>query len=471
MNAPVARPIAGKPDLLLGNFELSSLGYGAQEFFLTGSATSYVPTAEFGPDGQWPVAPSGAADYVTRMVVLKPADARFSGTVVVEWLNVTGGMDAPAEWFMAHREIVRAGHAYVGVSAQRVGVEGGPSRGTDLSLKTVNPKRYGELLHPGDQFSFDIFSQAGRLLRNASANGLLGDLLPRHLLAVGESQSAMFLVTYVNAIDPMARVYDGFLVHSRFASAGPLDGSSMFGAPAAGWPAAPKIRSDLRVPLITVITETDLLGGARPGYHLARQPDADRLRTWEISGAAHADNYIMQVSMIDTGVASLEDLVAAYAPTRKLMGAELPEPINFAPQHHYVVQAAVAALQKWVASGEPAPGGPGIELDHAVPPGIVPDERGLAQGGIRTPWIDVPIARTSGLGSNDGGLASLFGSGQPFDANLLGKLYPRGLTDYLARFEASLDTTIASGFVLAADRQEILALAAALFAAAPPAAR
>jgi hypothetical protein len=36
-----------------------------------------------------------------------------------------------------------------------------------------------------------------------------------HLIAMGESQSAFRLLTYVNAVHPAARVYDGFLIHSR----------------------------------------------------------------------------------------------------------------------------------------------------------------------------------------------------------------------------------------------------------------
>ena len=50
---------------------------------------------------------------------------KFNGTVLVEWLNVSGGIDTPAVWMMAHREIARAGYAYVAVSAQKVGVDGG----------------------------------------------------------------------------------------------------------------------------------------------------------------------------------------------------------------------------------------------------------------------------------------------------------------------------------------------------------
>jgi hypothetical protein len=273
----------------------------------------------------------------------------------------------------------------------------------------------------------------------------------------------MFLTTYLNAVDPIAQVYDGFLVHSRFAGAAPLDGSSIFETARAAMPAAPKFRTDVRVPLMNVIAETDLIGGPRLGYYMARQPDNARLRTWEIAGTAHADNYTIQVSRIDTGLASLADIVAAYAPTKKLMGTELPTYINFAPQHHYVVQAALAALLAWVRSGEPAPYAPRLELTHANSPQLVLDANGIAVGGVRTPWVDVPIARTSGAGNDQSAMASLFGSGEPFDAATLHRLYPGGGAEYLARFASALDTAIAQGFILRADRQEILELAAATY--------
>ena len=127
-----------------------------------------APTGELGPDGQWRVTPSGAADFTTRVVALTPADrSQFNGTVLVEWLNVSGGIDAPAVWMMAHREIVRAGYAYVAVSAQKVGVDGGASLlGIDMSLKSQDPTRYASLNHPGDAFAFDIFSQVGGLIRS-----------------------------------------------------------------------------------------------------------------------------------------------------------------------------------------------------------------------------------------------------------------------------------------------------------------
>ncbi len=161
----------------------------------------------------------------------------------------------------------------------------------------------------------------------------------------------MFLTTYVNAVDPLVAVYEGFLIHSRFGPAAALDGQSIFAPPAESAPQAVRFRTDLRVPLFTVLTETDVIGGVRPGYHLARQPDTELLRAWEIPGTAHADNYTIRVSHIDNGLRPLEELVAAYTPTDSLMGQRLSHFINFAPQHHYVLQAAIAALDSWIRTG------------------------------------------------------------------------------------------------------------------------
>jgi hypothetical protein len=459
-------PVPGKPLLLLGAFDIDSVGYVADEFLISGAAASYAPTGELGLDGRWDVTPSGTADYTTRIVVLTPADrAQFNGTVLVEWLNVSGGIDAPAVWMMAHREVLRAGYAYVAVSAQKVGVDGGANLlGIDMSLKSQDPTRYASLNHPGDAFAFDIFSQIGGLVRNVG-EGILGELRPQHVLAIGESQSAMFLTTYINAVDPLAQVYDGFLVHSRFGPAAPLDGSSMITEleSSGGSQEAVRFRPGLRVPLITIITETDLFGRVPPGYYFARQPDNECLRVWEISGAAHADNYTIQVAPIDSGSAPLDDIVAAYAPTNMLMGEQLGHYINFGPQHHYVAQAALAALTKWIQTGEPAPAAPPImvrETDHPEP---VLDANGLGEGGIRTPWVDVPIARTSGVIAEESIMSAIFGSGEPFDAATLHGLYPGGAREYLERFAASLDTAIQSGFILPADRAEILQLAGATF--------
>jgi hypothetical protein len=467
---PTVAAVPGLPMLQLSGFDLAPLGFTTEEFFIAGTASSYKLSGLPTPDGRWNAMPAESAPYATRIVVVRPTDPRkFNGTAVVEWLNVSGGGDGAADWIAVHREVLRGGYAYVCVSAQKVGVEGGPSLlAAGTPLKKADPERYGRLSHPGDAFSYDIFSQAGWILRRADAK-VLGPLQPQRLIAIGESQSAAFLTAYVNAVDPIAKVYDGFLIHSRFGNAASLENASM--VPTSDQPRVVKFRPDLRAPVITVITETDLLVEGRiPGYYAARQPDTEKLRVWEVAGTAHADAYMFTVSSMDSGSAPLEKIAAAYEPTNKITGRpsqmeiELAKPANNAPQHHYVAAAALWNLDRWIKTGqapskaEPIRSKPGQKPD--APPTLMLDANGLAQGGVRTPWVDVPTSRLSGVGNSGGPLGFMVGVCEPFDAATLDRLYPDGKREYLKKFEASLSSAIDMGFILDTDRQEILDLAA-----------
>ncbi len=452
--APSVEAISGKPNLSTGSYDVGEFGYLVEEFFVSGNASSYKLAGEPTADGRWEALPATNAPYATRLVVIRPRDpAKFSGTAVVEWLNVTGGFDVPVEWTMVHREIARRGHAYVAVTAQKVGIEGKPNaQGAGSgALKKADPARYGRLSHPGDAHAFDIFSQAGALVKNAAGSRVLGPLVPARVIAAGESQSAYYLTTYATAIDPVAKVYDGFLIHSRFGQAAPIDGSLM--ALVTGTAPVLRLRPDLRVPVLTVNTESDVLGfSSLKGTWEARQPDAEKLRTWEITGSAHADNYVFSVGYIDSGSLPIEKLAAAFAPTSKSVGRKMDQPINFGPQHHYVVQAALWQLERWVRTGESAPKAPELNLTDDRPRKLLTDAHGIAEGGLRTPWVDVPTAVLSGAGS-------MVGFGKPFDAATLERLYPGGKDDYLKKFEASLDTAIARGFIVPEDKAEIIGLA------------
>jgi hypothetical protein len=463
---PTVVGVPGSPVLLLSNFDLEPLGYTTEEFFISGTASSYKLAGAQTPDGQWNAIPAETAPYTTRIVAVRPTDImKFNGTVIVEWLNVTAGTDGSPDWNAMHREILRGGYAYVGVSAQKAGVEGGGfsimaiADARAVPLKKANPERYGRLSHPGDAFAYDIFSQAGRLLRTADANKVLGPLIPKRVIAIGESQSAVFLTTYVNAIDPLAKVYDGFLIHSRFGSAATLDNAGMTFTP--GQSGAVKLRTDLRAPVITVITETDLVGMGT-GFYSARQPDNDRLRIWEIPGTAHADTYTFTTGFMDSGSMPLEKLAAANEPTTNALGGSMAKPVNNALQHHYVVEAALWNLDRWIRTGQAPMKAEPIRLKDdrsGASANIKLDANGLAEGGVRTPWVDVPTARLSGVG-NSGGMAGLMaGVCEPFDVATLDRLYPGGKKEYLKKFEASLSLAIKAGFILPADRQEILDLA------------
>ena len=117
-------PVTGGngPFLGGGTAGLAEHDYTQTEYFIAGRADAY----ELGSDGVVNVADT--ADYRTRILVHRPADAaRFNGTVVVEWLNVSGGVDGRPDWTFLHREMMRSGYAWVGVSAESVGVHGGPA--------------------------------------------------------------------------------------------------------------------------------------------------------------------------------------------------------------------------------------------------------------------------------------------------------------------------------------------------------
>jgi hypothetical protein len=106
------------------------------------------------------------APYTTRLLVRRPTRASdFNGTVVVEWLNVSSKTDVDVDFGYLADEILRKGDAWVGVSAQAAGIDstGGSQFGpAAVGLKAWDPERYGALHHPGDAYSYDIFSQAGR---------------------------------------------------------------------------------------------------------------------------------------------------------------------------------------------------------------------------------------------------------------------------------------------------------------------
>jgi len=470
MADPIVKgPIPGVPVLALGH-EAAFKDCVVEEFFLTGTGICYKHLGALLDDGKWQAALAGTAPYTTRVVVIRPSNsAEFNGTVFVEWLNVSAGRDSAPDAMMAHSEIVRSGYAYVGVSAQKVGIDGGQAR-VEVGaqpLKKANPERYGELSHPGDAFSFDIYSQAAKVARGEVGAKILGPLKPKHVIAIGVSQSAFFLTTYVNAIDPLVKLYDGFLIHSRFGGAPSVEGESIFGASKPGVPAAVRLRSDLRVPVITLITETDLMFSPHLGFIHARQPDFERLRIWEIAGAAHADTYLLKVATIDSGTAPIADLAAAYAPTHSLFGMNLAQPVNSGPQHHYLLEAALCSLDRWVRDGTTPPMAARIKTTGGGkpddPPNFDVDAHGIAKGGIRTPWVDVPTARLSGVGNSGGILASMAGVTQPLGQANLDKLYPQGKAEYLKKFGAALDSTIKAGFILAADRSEIMALADAMY--------
>lgn len=447
--------------------DLAASGYVEEEFFLDGTATSYAPApgTALGRDGRWNLVEDGGAPYRTRILVRRPeATSRFNGTVLVEWLNVTGGFDIDAVWARIQTEVLREGYAWVGVSAQRASVNGPPVlEGVSDPLTTWDPERYGTLSIPDDSASYDIFSQAGAVLgrerpRKSGSPDPLDGLPVRRLLAIGASQSAHRLASYVDGVHPLVRVFDGFLVVGRFGRGASL-GTGLDA------PNPLLLRTDLATPVFTVNSESEALA-----HFAARQPDTESLRYWEVAGAAHQDTYVDAV--ID-------------AETSRDLGFPLPPcspPANSMP-FQYVLNAALDHLNRWAAGvADGRRGGrrlrtlaPGAQDASRVirnartsaappsfppiaisgePPAIERDGFGNAKGGIRLPQLRVPTAQYGPVGTPEVLRCDLRGFTIPFSDESLAALYPDHAT-YVRRVDAATSTALRSGFVLPPDAREI----------------
>jgi hypothetical protein len=451
VTGPITSP--GGAFLASTSIAFGPLGYQESEYFLEGTATGYTSATPLTEDGHWTATPGPTAAYKTRIVVRRPIDpARFNGTVVVEWLNVSSGLDAAPDFIFAHTHLIRGGFVWVGVSAQKVGIDGSPNALIDLSLKSVNPARYGSLVHPGDTFSYDMFSQVAAALRATTGVKPLGGLTPARILAVGESQSAFRLVTYVNAIHPLAMQYDGYLIHSRAD-----DGARLSQTPQAAIPAPSPtfMRTDLDVPVLTVETETDLL---ILDFLPARQRDGKRLRFWEIAGTAHGDLYQLGAGWGDVGPGALD---TTYSPlnSQPVPGIIVCDtPVNQGPQH-YVISAAIAQLDRWVRNKKkPAAHSPRLRVDG--PDAFVLDKNGNAKGGIRTPAVDAPILTLSGLGQGGSSFCGIFGTTVPLDAAKVADLYPSH-EKYVKAVQRSANRAQKKGFILDVDATAIVDAAVA----------
>ena len=428
------------------SFDLADVDYFFEEFFLSGAASAFVNLGELRTDGLWKATPAGTAEYKTRIVVYRPIDdARFSGTVVVEWLNVSGGLDASPDWSMMHTEIIREGHVWVGVSAQFIGVEGaaggGPIPGLELFLKGADSDRYGTLSHPGDSFSYDIYSQVAQALRSPTGIDPLHGLLPERLIATGQSQSGFRLTTYINAIAPLHGIYDAYLVHGRGNSAASLSQEPEPSIPA---PNVVHIRDDL-APVLMYQTETDVI---RLGSYFSRQPDSRWFRLWEVAGSAHGDVYLLRTGFTDVGDdPSVFDVIEDSAPIPGII--ECSFPLNAGPQA-LVLRAALEAVDRWVRTGQAPRRAPRMEVMGGEEPELVRDELGNVIGGIRTSFVDVPVAALSGLGQEGGTFCGLFGTTALFDDATLADLYPDHET-YVGAIRSSTNRAVFQGYVRPAD--------------------
>ena len=325
--------------------------------------------------------------------------AKFNGTVIAEWINVSNNWDQEVDWFQTHEHLLQEGYAWVGVSAQRVGPALAPP-----ACRLWSPSRYGALdvtagnTITDDSLSYDIFSQAVKAVRSPAGLDPLGSLAaPEYVIATGHSQSAGRLRTYANSIQPLSNIVDAVVLHGG--------GGAM--------------RTDTPTPVFRINSEGDIAGGIGNG---ARAPDSPTFRNWEVAGASHGD----------------WKLITDYGPLRKRDIGTYPGGYPGEPQtctlpslsrvpQHMVQSALYDHTFNWVAYGIAPPSAPVITTTTPTGGTIVRDSLGLAQGGIRLAQQDVPLRVNSGTNTGPG-FCFLDGSSLPLtDAQLADALPDRAV--------------------------------------------
>ena len=121
----------------------------------------------------------------------------------------------------------------------------------------------------------------------------------------------------------------------------------------------------------------------------------------------------------------------------------------------YFFRAAAALLARWAEEGAAPPRAPRIELAKLGPVSVAKNDRyGNALGGVRSPFVDVPLARYE-VHTGPAPTCKQFGKETQLSADLLRRRYG-GVDEYMKAFTTKLNATVSAGFLLESDRQAIL---------------
>jgi hypothetical protein len=406
--------------------DIGKRNYVEEEYFIAGQAESFEPVGTLGIDGHWSLTSAGFAPYKTRILVRRPKNPQlFNGTVVIEWANISSGYEIA----FADPPGLYDGFAYVAVSAQIVGLEGYPSN--PQGLKHWDGDRYRSLAHPGDAYSYDIFTQAAKAVgphRAKSGIDPMRGLTVRKLIATGGSQSGVRLLSYVNAIQPRVRVFDAAVLLVWLGQAAPFDNLPSHPDPGTLKPGEKnvarsmdaRVRDDSSIPLLGINTQTEAMY-----CYPARQLDTSRYVYWEVGGSAHGP------------VGQLE-LIEQKTKRDGIRGPlDHPSPIQLSNVMWLpTADAGFLHVHEWINGGKAPPSQPRLQISGS-PPAFSFDEYGNVLGGLRLPELEVPVAKyTNPVGQ-------MF----PFSPELLKKLYPTH-DDYIQKFTAAAAAAEKVGVIL-----------------------
>jgi hypothetical protein len=283
---------------------------------------------------------SGTANgqpYKTRMVVRMPVDrARFSGLVLMESMHGSG---AAHMFEYTSMYTMNSGHAAVEVVT---------TANTPNELRAMNEARYKEMAVVNGQAT-DILAQAGALVKGGAP---LGGAVPRKVILAGTSQTAGILINYLPAhgvyrTPKMERIYDGYMPTSNGAN----------------------ITQQVDVPIVHVPTMQEVSGQTITWRQDSDEPNR-QYRIYEFPGMAH----------VDTRDAA------------RMVPNPCALPLSTYPLQAYM-SVALNHLFAWVDKGVVPPHSDRIWLDRNEADGspMALDETGNPRGGVRSPYVDVPV--------------------------------------------------------------------------------
>lgn len=435
-HAPAAQltqvEVPGTMPLGAAAVDLAAAGYTEREYYADGTANRY--RGAITGSLQTATVVDGDHPYRARVLVRAPKPHEFNGTLVVEWTNVTIGVDADFVFAEAHEQLLREGYAVAVVSAQKVGID---------RLKSWSPARYGSLsvdasnVDPvgggnvdacgtspcaGDPLSWDVFTQVSRALKaNSGPFPALPGLKVRNVIATGQSQSANRLTVYYNTIQPLQHFFDGFVMWDT---------------------ATNRLRPDLDTPAISVNSEVFAEG--YPRYDTARNT-----REWEIAGSTHgslyAAQYVDAMFTRDQGLIGPDGQPESFTQWVEPSCAVLPA-FSTVPNGH-VLGAALEAMRRWTSTGRPA--SPSIWFDRNPDGTLVRDVNGSVRGGIRLPGF---VASTAEIRTLNGTAfpCSVSGSHRYYTEQELEARYGSHGA-YVAQVAAAAWSAVRDGYLLPRD--------------------
>jgi hypothetical protein len=404
ITGPIKVTAASRPFGSTWSIDLAAFGYVEEEYFVSGNANIY----QWNPAGTAVEVRTPNAPYTTRILVIRPAaGTRFNGKAMVDIVNMSNGWDFNKLWAVMHDHLIENGWAYVGISSKPVVLKAlknfDAARYAPLSwanpLSATDPANCGVTAADSSRetengLAWDIFSQIGALLKSDARDN---PVKAKQVYLTGFSQSGGFIYTYVNGFAATARlaggrpIYDGFLMGG---STPPQPINQCAPAIPAGDPRT-KVMPGHPQPVILLNAAKDVLGNINS--YARRQDDSDapgmQFRLYELPGSSHSwlyqsDFNVACPDVIKAGFANCADSVPEGVAT---IPGSLPGDMPI----HYIWNGALDNLDRWAAKGVPPPRAERLAVEAATPgakPTFKLDANGNHVGGVRTPYVDVPLA-------------------------------------------------------------------------------